>query len=140
MSCWSHQKVAAAKIRDLQSRLMVAALRCRAVGIDVLPAYNDFVIVTRDTLQAANTVLRAQFASAFGAEGEQHYDSYTTALANAYGGDETNDVRCGEAASAAAEASAAKGDLGTLLLLADRLGLAPDLPGGTCPVTFSALE
>ena len=33
--CWSEADVDAAKIRDLQSRLMVATLRCQAAGVDV---------------------------------------------------------------------------------------------------------
>src|SRR3954469_13964992 len=60
MSCWDEHETAAAKIRDLQSRLMVATLRCRAIGIDVLTAYNDFVRVNRSTLQEANGVIKAQ--------------------------------------------------------------------------------
>ena len=43
MSCWNDTEVAAARVRDLQSRLMVDALRCRAFGIDILGAYNEFV-------------------------------------------------------------------------------------------------
>ena len=57
MSCWDQHETAAAKIRDLQSRLMVATLRCRAIGIDVLTAYNDFVRINRSTLQEANGVI-----------------------------------------------------------------------------------
>ena len=36
MSCWNENETAAARVRDLQSRLMVDALRCRAYGIDIL--------------------------------------------------------------------------------------------------------
>ena len=32
MGCWNETQVAAAKVRDLQSRLMVATLRCQAMG------------------------------------------------------------------------------------------------------------
>ncbi|HYJ28845.1 MAG TPA: hypothetical protein VEW25_00710, partial [Allosphingosinicella sp.] len=38
MGCWNESQVAAARVRDLQSRLMVDALRCRAFGIDILEA------------------------------------------------------------------------------------------------------
>ena len=33
--CWNPTQVAAAKVRDLQSRLMVATLRCSAMGVNV---------------------------------------------------------------------------------------------------------
>jgi hypothetical protein len=137
MGCWTPESTAAAKVRDLQSRLMVATLRCRAIGLDVLTAYNDFVRENRSTLQAANGVIRAQFASGYGSEGEKAYDSFTTALANGYGADATNNNVCDETAAAAQEAAAAAGDVTRLLALAERAGPGPDLPGGECPITFS---
>jgi uncharacterized protein YcfJ len=139
MGCWTPESAAAAKVRDLQSRLMVATLMCRAIGVDVLTPYNDFVRENRSTLQAANGVLRAQFASGYGADGEKAYDSFTTALANGYGAAATSQPICDETAAAAQEAAAAAGDVAKLLALAQRVGPAPELPGGECPVTFAAM-
>ena len=48
--CWNQTQVAAAKVRDLQSRLMVATLRCAAMGQDVAAAYNRFLAANRDWL------------------------------------------------------------------------------------------
>jgi hypothetical protein len=138
MACWNEHETAAAKIRDLQSRLMVATLRCRAIGIDVLTAYNDFVKINRATLQEANGVIKAQFDRGYGRDGLRFYDSFTTALANEYGGDATSGEVCDDTAQAAAEASAAAGDVARLVELADRLGPSPELPGGVCPVTLTA--
>jgi len=138
MGCWSSEQAAAAKLRDLQSRLMVASLRCRAIGIDVLAPYNAFVSVNRTTLQAANGVLKAQFDAGFGSEGQNAYDRFTTALANGYGADATTDRICADTADAALEAGEANGDVRRLITLADRLGPAPKLPGGECPIVFSA--
>lgn len=139
MACWGHEEAAAAKVRDLQSRLMVATMRCRAFGIDLTAVYNDFVRINRPTLQAANGVIKARFAAGYGKDGEAHYDRFATALANEYGDDPTTVEICAEAAMAAVEAADAGGDATRLLLLADRLGDAPALPGGQCPVSFSAL-
>ena len=138
MGCWSHEQAAAAKVRDLQSRLMVASLRCRAMGHDVLGPYNSFVNVNRATIQAAKGVIKAQFTAGFGAEGESAYDRFTTAMANEYGADATTAEICAETANAALEASEAEGDPRKLIALADRLGSAPKLPGGECPIVFSA--
>ena len=141
MSCWNRDQAAAAKIRNLQSQLMVATMRCKAMGIDVLTDYNDFVRVNRSTLQAANGVIKAQFADGFGAEEAQtFYDRFTTALANAYGADPTDGAICEETALAAREAVAANGDIPLLLELAERLGRPLELPGGECPISFTALE
>jgi hypothetical protein len=138
MACWDVHETAAAKIRDLQSRLMVATLRCRAMGIDVLTAYNDFVRINRSTLQEANGVIKAQFDQGYGLEGQRFYDSFTTAMANHYGGDATSDSICDETAAVAAEAVAAEGDVARLVELADRTGGSPELPGGRCPLTLTA--
>lgn len=137
MACWDEHETAAAKIRDLQSRLMVATLRCRAIGIDVLTEYNDFVRINRTTLQQANGVIKAQFDQGYGREGPRAYDSFTTAMANEYGGDATSDAVCDETAAIAAEAVLAEGDVGRLVDLADRTGRSPQLPGGVCPVTLT---
>jgi hypothetical protein len=138
MSCWDEHETAAAKIRDLQSRLMVATLRCRAMGIDVLTAYNDFVRINRSTLQEANGVIKAQFDRGYGREGQRFYDSFTTAMANQYGADATSGSVCDETAAVAAEAVAAEGDVVRLVELADRTGGSPELPGGVCPITLTA--
>jgi hypothetical protein len=135
--CWDYQQAAAAKVRDLQSRLMVATLRCQAMGFDASPAYNQFVRANRDTIQAANGVLKAQFIALSGTAGERQYDSFTTALANAYGAGETNADICRDLESQEHEGAAAAGDVSVLMALADRLGPSPSLPGGTCPITFS---
>ena len=137
MGCWDQNHTAAAKIRDLQSRLMVATMRCRAFGMDVLPEYNEFVRANRTTIQDANGLIKKQFAKGYGPAGQSRYDSFTTSLANSYGADETNEAVCAETAAVASEAVGAAGNLERLLDLAERIGSSPDLPGGECPVSFA---
>lgn len=139
MSCWGESQVAAARVRDLQSRLMVDALRCRAFGIDILGAYNEFVRSNRATLQAANAVIMGQFSRGFGRAAQTEYDRFATALANSYGAGETSGETCAEAASVAAEAVAAGGDFERLVEIEERLGPAPALPGGQCPASFETV-
>src|SRR4051812_35677240 len=112
MGCWDHHQAAAAKVRDLQSRLMVATLRCQAMGMNVVAAYNDFVRQNRDTLQSANGLIKAQFDTGYGKDGATYYDHFATSLANRYGGDATNSEICSDMAAAAQEAAAAAGDVG----------------------------
>ena len=139
MACWGPKEAAAAKLRDLQSRLMVATMRCRAMGVDVLGPYNDFVRTNRDTIQAANGVIKAQFVAGHGPDGMDQYDRFTTALANEYGDDPTDGAVCEETAMVAVEAASAQGDVTALLALADRTGPPPILPGGECPISFVEL-
>ena len=58
------------------------------------------------------------------------------ALDVAVGGDATSGESCAEAASIAAEAVAANGDIQRLVEIEERFGPPPSLPGGQCPVTF----
>jgi hypothetical protein len=139
MACWGPKEAAAAKVRDLQSRLMVATMRCRAMGVDLLGPYNDFVRINRATIQDANGVIKAQFAAGYGRDGMNQYDRFTTALANEYGDDPTDGAVCEETAMAAVEAASARGDVTALLALADRMGPPPSLPGGECPISFTEL-
>ena len=132
MGCWDEQPTAAAKVRDLQSRLMVATLRCQAMGMDTTAAYNDFVRQNRTALQGANGLIKAQFDTGYGKDGATYYDRFATSLANKYGGDATNAQICNDTVAAAQEAAAAAGDLGKLVALADRFGPTPELPGGAC--------
>jgi hypothetical protein len=138
-SCWNENAADAARVRDLQSRLMVTTLRCRAMGIDILQAYNEFVRANRPTIQQANATILAQFANGHGSEAQLHYDRFATSLANAYGADATDGEVCAQAAGLAAEAVAAQGDMRRLVEIEQRLGAAPELPGGLCPATFAAV-
>src|SRR3546814_14770048 len=95
--CWQASEVAAAKVRDLQTRMMVAGLKCRGYGPEMLAAYNRFVVVHRTSIQRHNGVLRARFIRTDGrSAGQRGYDRYTTALANAYGATSADPAACGE--------------------------------------------
>ena len=137
MQCWNETQAAAARVRDLQSRLMVATLRCRAMGFDITPAYNQFVVQNRLTIQDANDIILTQFRAGFGWEADRQYDRFTTMLANTYGGDETDPRICGQTEALADEAADAKGDANRLVALADRIGAPPRLPGGVCDISFT---
>lgn len=140
MGCWNETQVAAAKVRDLQSRLMVATLRCQAMQVNVSDAYNRFVRANRETIQGANAVLMAQFRSGHGSEAEMHYDRFATSLANIYGADATDEAVCADTAALAEEAAAANGDIGELVAIEDRLGFASPLPGGECAISFASAD
>ena len=128
-SCWSQADVSAAKVRELQTRLMVATLRCRASGVNILASYNAFVGTTKPAIIAANNTLKAHFGAAGPVAGQRDYDRYTTVLANAYGAADTGPESCAEAANLAAEATVAKGDLAAF---AERAIPVATLPASVC--------
>lgn len=135
-SCWAKEEIAAAKVRELQTMLMVAALRCRATGIDILPSYNRFVSANRKTITAMNDRLKAHFGGNGPAEGQRRYDRFTTSLANAYGGGATGEDSCAEMADLADEGAAASGSA-RLIAIAERAVPDPQIRGGSCPMTFA---
>lgn len=134
--CWSREEAAAAKVRELQTMLMVGALRCRASGIDILPSYNAFVSANRQAITAMNDRLKAHFAVSGPAEGQRRYDRFTTSLANAYGAGETGPESCAEMADLADEARGASGSA-ELIAIAERSVPASEPSGGSCPTVLA---
>lgn len=136
--CWSAQEISAAKVRDLQTMLMVAGLRCRGTGTDVLAGYNRFVSVHRTAIVEVNNRLKGHFNAAYGAaEGQRSYDRFTTALANAYGAGAEGAGDCANMAELAQDASAVSGPV-ALHALATARGMSPELPTRRCTMQIAA--
>ena len=141
--CWNGDDASAATVRELQSMLMVAALRCQVSGHAMLSEYNGFVTANRATIAAMNDRLKAHFIHAAGpVEGQRAYDRFTTSMANGYGAGASGSDSCGAAASLAREAALMAGSAEGLAMLADREGLVAKLPEGVCgeasPVTIAS--
>lgn len=133
-ACWSETAVAAAKVRDLETMLMVGALRCRAHDYALLNDYNRFVNASRAALTAVNDTLRGQFASAGGLNA---YDRYVTAIANRYGAGAAG-LGCADMASILSAARAEGGSLAGLTRLATDAGVEPVLSGPKCRNAIAA--
>ncbi len=83
-SCAVIAAQSSAKVRELQSVLMVGALQCRSVpGNTVIADYNRFIAVHKVALQNHNTALRAHFMRSALKTGAADFDQFTTRLANA---------------------------------------------------------
>ncbi len=136
-ACWSPDAIAAAKIRDFETMLMVSALRCRTSEYDFLPTYNAFVRTGRTALSQANTALRTHFAAgASENEGLNAYDRYVTSGANRYGAG-VGGLGCKDLSSIASAAAAQGNDLSSLLGLADRAEMIPVLNDKPCPLQIA---
>ena len=132
-ACWNADEASAAGVRELQSMLMVAALRCQVAGHPMMNDYNQFVQANRTTIGAMNDRLKAHFIRTFGVVGGQRaYDSFTTSMANGYGAAASGAEVCGAADSLAREAAMLNGSAEGLQLLAEREGLVAKLPEGLC--------
>ncbi|WP_294391746.1 hypothetical protein [uncultured Sphingomonas sp.] len=132
-SCWRQEEASAAGVRELQSMLMVTALRCQASGHGMLADYNGFVSANRAAIGQVNDRLKAHFIHSHGpVAGQRAYDSFTTSMANGYGAGPSGAESCGTAASLAREAAMMTNSLEGLALLVEREGLVTRLPDGTC--------
>lgn len=133
-ACWSDAAVSAAKIRDLETMLMVSALRCRTADNAMLHRYNGFVQRSRPALAAVNQTLRTQFA---GEGGLNAYDRFVTAIANRYGAG-VEGLGCDDMTSILSAAEAEDGSLAGLARLAAAAGVEPRLNGERCTKTVTA--
>ncbi|TVV75070.1 hypothetical protein [Sphingomonas solaris] len=132
-ACWSTKERSAAQVRELQTMLMVASLRCRAAGIDITPDYNSFVRAARETIEGANLAIKTHFAAEGGSQAD--YDRFTTALANAYGDGQTDAATCAEAVETAHAATMTPTEMARL---ASARLFPRRLPGDTCAIPAEA--
>jgi hypothetical protein len=126
-SCWNGTAVKAAKVRDLQTVLMVGALQCRTSEHDVLGPYNRFVKAHRVAISAHNDVLKSHFKRAGNPRG---YDRFTTALANGRSADTVDPDFCRETAKLARELASAR--QAEVEAIADSFVSSPKGVGRTC--------
>ena len=100
--CWSDNAYQAAQLRDLDTMLMVATLRCRMKNVDFSTDYNRFVVDKRAILVAANGDMQSAFAQSVGkAKALGAYDDFMTKIANSYGNGMTG-MSCEDFAALAA--------------------------------------
>ena len=138
-ACWTPNEVAAAKVRDFDTMLMVSGLRCRFQSTALLDTYNKMVVRHRPALTEANMLLKGHFTKAIG--GANALDSYITKVANRYGAGADN-LSCESLRSIAAAAMAEDSTLRALVALAERAEVSPVLPEGACatPLQIAALK
>lgn len=135
-ACWDANSVNAAKVRDMETMLMVASLRCRLKGDpQMLVSYNEFIRSSRPALTQVNDTLRAHFANEGGLNA---YDRYVTSIANRYGGG-AEGLTCEDMSSILAAARAEGGSLAGLTRLATAAKVEPVLNGGRCEVSIAAV-
>lgn len=131
-ACWSDAAYKAAQVRELDTMLMVEALRCRKTAANFVQDYNRFIVATRPALLKANADLKAHFAAQVGERGALNaYDKYMTTVANRYGAG-SEGLDCGDVASIVKSAASAKSSLDALHAVAVRADMEPSIRGRRC--------
>lgn len=139
-SCWSDTAYQAAQLRDLDTMLMVATLRCRVKGMDFSADYNKFVVDKRPILAAANTEIQFAFAQSVGrAKALGAYDDFMTKVANSYGNGMTG-MKCEDFAALARTAVETPAVRTSLVALADQLGSHPPVPVQRCNTNIAMTD
>jgi hypothetical protein len=135
-ACWTPDQVAAAKVRDLDTMLMVASLRCRRTNVEVLNAYNDYVVKQRKALVAVNDVLRNHYAGGDKKAAMNAYDNYVTKVANRYGAG-AEGLGCDDMQSIVQAMAAEVPQVDALVAVAERAGVQPYLDAPICERPFA---
>ncbi len=134
--CWSPDEVAAVRIRNLQSMLLVESLKCRDTVPDTVAAYNDFVTKKRALLLTNKYRVQDHFIKNYGAAaGSVASNNYETRAGNHNSSPKITPERCRSVAAYSRLAANASED--DLPALAD--ALARSNPIADCPVAPTAM-
>jgi hypothetical protein len=131
-NCWSDTAYRAAQVRELDTMMMVEALRCRKTAANFVHHYNDYVVASRIALLKANADLRSHFATVVGPKGAlSAYDNYMTTVANRYGAG-TEGLACEDMASIVQAAIATNGSAEALYQIAVAANMVPTVASNRC--------
>jgi hypothetical protein len=136
-ACWSSAAQDAAKIKHLNTMLMVTALRCRNTADNFLPQYNRFVTKHNSLIGSQNNVLKLQLAQSYGAGGAMNaLDRMSIGYANSYGnGHKTMD--CRQLKDLATKLSSEPHGVVTMAAVADYAVTGQSWSGQACPVSIA---
>jgi hypothetical protein len=136
-ACWSSAAQDAAKIKHLNTMLMVTALRCRNTADNFLPQYNRFVTKHNALIGSQNNVLKSHLAATHGAGGAMNaLDRMSIGYANSYGnGHKAMD--CRQLKALATKLSSEPHGVATMAAEADFAVTGQSWSGATCPARMA---
>jgi hypothetical protein len=137
-ACWNNAEQDAARIANLNQKLMVSGLRCRFGKDNFLNEYNRFVTRNNALLAGQHALIKARYARTSGAgAANAELDRFIIGLSNHYGGGHGN-PDCAQLRGLAGELSSAKLDTASLSKLAEQHAGVPHQAAKSCPVAIAA--
>lgn len=131
-ACWTNAAQDAAKIKHLNTMLMVTALRCRNTADNFLPHYNRFVTKHNGLIGSQNAALKSHLAQTHGARGaEGALDRMSIGYANSYGNGHKA-MNCRQLKELAAKLSSESHGVVTMAAVADFAVTGQSWNGATC--------
>ena len=136
-ACWTNAAQDAAKIKHLNTMLMVTALRCRNTADNFLPDYNRFVARHNGLIGAQNAELKKHLSATYGASGaEGALDRMSIGYANSYGtGHKT--MGCSQLRELAAKLSSGPLGVANMAAEADTVIIGQSWSGESCPTRMA---
>ncbi len=132
-ACWTNAAQDAAKIKHLNTMLMVTALRCRNTADNFLPHYNRFVAKHNGLIGSQNNVLKSHLAATYGSGGALNaLDRMSIGYANSYGMGHRM-MGCSELKALASKLSSEPHGVVTMAAAADAAVMGQSWSGATCP-------
>lgn len=136
-ACWTNASQDAAKIKHLNTMLMVTALRCRNTPDNFLPHYNRFVIKHNALIGSQNNVLKSHLSQTYGAGGAVNaLDRMSIGFANSYGNGHKR-MGCKELKQLAADLANQPHGVATMASIADQAVDSKSWVGQACPVSIA---
>jgi uncharacterized membrane protein YoaK (UPF0700 family) len=137
-ACWTNAAQDAAKIKHLNTMLMVTALRCRNTSDNFLPEYNRFVVRHNSLIGAQNAQLRNHLSATYGArEVENALDRMSIGYANSYGtGHKSMD--CRQLRALASKLASEPLGVVTMAAAADVAVIGQSWSGESCPTRMAS--
>lgn len=136
-ACWTNAAQEAAKIKHLNTMLMVTALRCRNTADNFLPHYNRFVVKHNSLIGSQNAELRNHLSATYGARGaEDALDRMSIGYANSYGNGHRA-MDCRQLKDLAAKLSTEPHGVVTMAAVADLTVVGQSWSGATCPTRMA---
>ncbi len=137
-ACWTTAAQYAAKIKHLNTMLMVTALRCRNTVDNFLPSYNQFVVKHNSLIGAQNNELRNYLSATYGARGtEGALDRMSIGYADSYGNGH-RDMDCRQLKDLATRLASEPHGVVTMAAVADVTVVGASWTGVTCPTRIAA--
>jgi len=136
-ACWTNAAQDAAKIKHLNTMLMVTALRCRNTVDNFLPSYNQFVVKHNSLIGAQNAELRNHLSATYGTRGaEGALDRMSIGFANSYGNGH-RDMECGQLKDLATRLASEPHGVVTMAAVADVNVVGASWTGAICPTRMA---
>jgi hypothetical protein len=136
-ACWTNAAQDAAKIKHLNTMLMVTALRCRNTADNFLPHYNRFVAKHNGLIGSQNSVLKSHLAATYGSGGALNaLDRMSIGYANSYGTGHRL-MGCSELKELANKLSSEPHGVVTMAAAADLVVTGQSWSGATCPTRMA---